>query len=323
LVLCSAFFGIFEIGLVVGIYTVLQRRKLETPWETVRSGISVSVADWAARRTAGLERTERAWKPDLLVPVPDVEEAESLAPLLAALTRQNGSVKLVGLRSTDRLRDGLSRVVEGLQRRGIYASGTIVEGEDFVRDTQVAMDVMAAAFFPPNLVVIDASRHGDAELQPIIDRCKERKLGVVVFLPHPDGGLGNGREIATWLSDRSPEWQLKLHNANLDLVALAAYLLSRNGGRLRMSTVVRDSHQRDAAKLWLQRLVEMGRLGAATSTEVFDGDFISAISSSAEADVHVLGLSQIIEVQRLQEIRDAAGGACVFLLDSGYESVLS
>jgi hypothetical protein len=258
-----------------------------------------------------------------LVPIPDVEEAESLAPLLAGLTRQNGSVKLVGLRDTEALREGVARVVHGLQQRGIYASGTIVEGKDFVRDTQVAMDVMGGAFFPPNLVVIDASRHDDEELQPIIDRCKERKLGLVLFLPHPDGGIGKGHEIATWLSDRSPNWQLKLHNANLDLVALVAYLLSRGRGHLRIATVVKEADQRDAAQVWLRRLVDMGRLGPTTATDVFEGDFLMALSSSAKADVHVLGLSLAIEVKRLQEIRDASGGACVFLLDSGYESVLS
>jgi len=127
-----------------------------------------------------------------------------------------------------------------------------------------------------------------------------------------------------WLSERSPDWKLDMHNANLDLPVLVGHLLSaKEGATLRLATVVRAIEDRSSAFEFLQRLVDQGRLGNDTEIFVGDGDFLEVAAASPYADVHLFGLPTTIDKERLIEIRDACGGACVFLLDSGQESILA
>jgi hypothetical protein len=157
-----------------------------------------------------------------------------------------------------------------------------------------------------------------------LDQCHRRELGLAVFLPHPEGYIGRARDVTVWLSERSPAWDLRLHNTNLDLPVLLAYLLVREGrGRMRLSTVVRKAGERDKAEHFLRRLIEAGRLPRSTGIEVAAGDFVAAVRASPYADIHLLGIATTVDIPRLEEIRDAAGGACLFLMDSGQESVLA
>ena len=145
-----------------------------------------------------------------------------------------------------------------------------------------------------------------------------------VFVPHPEGALGRGVQITVWLSERSPEWQLNMHNANLDLPVLFGHLLGNHAGcSLRLATVVRSIEDRADANRFLQRLVDQGRLGSRTEIFVGEGDFMNVAASSPYADIHLFGLPTTIDRDRLVEIRDACGGACLFLLDSGQESILA
>ena len=147
-------------------------------------------------------------------------------------------------------------------------------------------------------------------------------MGVVAA--HPDGLLGRGKDVTVWLSERSPEWALEMHNVNLDLPVLAGHLLSQaGGGRLRLATVVRSVEDRAAAYRFLNRLIDQGRLARGTEVFVAEDDFMSALKESPYSDIHIFGLPTVIEKQRLLRLRDASGGACLFLLDSGQESLLA
>jgi solute carrier family 12 sodium/potassium/chloride transporter 2 len=62
--------SLISVAVVVLVYGILLQRKLVTPFEDVRSGLFVSFAEWAAKRTSLLSTTqERAWKPNLLIPI--------------------------------------------------------------------------------------------------------------------------------------------------------------------------------------------------------------------------------------------------------------
>jgi amino acid transporter len=335
LLLSSPATGIAGIALVIGIYGWLHRRQLETPWETVRSGLGEALADWAARRVADEERSERAWKPDLLVPVADLQEARELLPLLGALTAQAGSVKLMGTHGGNQLYRGLEQLGHRLRAGGAYTTWTVVDagpspaspgadGGAFAHGAGVAMDAMRGAFFPPNLVLMDASRHDSAAMQAVMEHAHARQMGTILHMPHPHGGLGQGREVAVWLSDRSPDWPLRLHNANLDLPVLTGMLLAKaRGGRVRLITVVPEDMAAEPARAFMERLCGEGRLPRDTITEVIRSDFLTAVEHCPYADIHLFGLGPEVDAGRLEELRDAAGGAALFLRDSGQESVLA
>ncbi len=316
--------GLAGVSFVVVVYVFLQQRKLQTPWETVRSGIHVRVAAWAARKAGATERPERAWAPEVLIPVMEAEESDILVSLSKRVAGGIGSIRLVGLRGTADLGLELQERATELQAKGFAATSTCVESQDFAHGCRVVVDAMRGMFMGPNLVLISSEGRSEKALQLIVDHCHSRRMGLGVFAPHPDGALGRGKVVTVWLSERSPGWALTIHNANLDLPVLFAYLLARKAGsRIRLATVVRTIEDRADAYAFLQKLMEQGRLPGDTEIHVGEGDFIEAVQSSPYADVHLFGLPTAIDKDRVDEIRDASGGACVFLLDSGQESILA
>ena len=104
---------------------------LHTPWETVRSGIHVRVAAWAAQRASLAGRPERAWAPEVLLPATSAAEADLLMSLAGPLTRRAGSIRLVALGTDHELGlDVEDRAVRARQR-GRQATATSVEAKNF------------------------------------------------------------------------------------------------------------------------------------------------------------------------------------------------
>src|SRR4029079_12836051 len=89
-------------------------------------------------------------------------------------------------------------------------------------------------FSPPTLVLVDGDRRSEKDIQAVVDRAIQLELGTIVALGLT-GPLPDAATVAVWLSDRHPDWNLRLHNANMDLPVLLAYLVSSStGGRLRL-----------------------------------------------------------------------------------------
>jgi amino acid transporter len=324
LMLSSPGKGMVALVFVGGIYTWILRRRLETPWETVRSGLAVNVATWAARRVARFERSQRAWKPDLVVPVETSAELHGLLPVATRLAAGQGSLKLVGLRRDPDLIEALGVAAAAALGEGFHASSTATESTSWVQGSRSAVDVFQGALFPPNLMLVDGDLRTAEEQQAVMEHCRSRRLGLGLYFHPPISGGFQPREITVWLSDRSPDWPLRLQMANLDLPVLLALLLTRRGGRIRLATVVRDPATRQAAERWLRLLVDMGRLPRGTRTTVLEGGIIDALGQpAARADLHLMGLGERVELARLQEFRRTCDAACLFLVDSGQESLLA
>ncbi|MEC8191648.1 MAG: amino acid permease [Myxococcota bacterium] len=316
--------GLVGGSLVVVVYVLLQRRQLETPWDTVRSGIHVRVAAWAAQKAGVGERPERAWTPEMLLPVQEPSDADVVLQLAQRVASQAGSIRLVGMRSQSDMVMALGERTAAVAARGVAVSATVVDADRFGRGVALVIDANRGMFMGPNLILTACESVEERDLQLIVDQCHARRVGMGVFVPHPEGALGRGVQVTVWLSERSPEWKLDMHNANLDLPVLFGHLLGNHPGcSLRLATVVRSVEDRAAANAFLQRLVDQGRLGNRTELFVGEGDFMAVAAASPYADIHRLGLPPTIDRERLMEIRDACGGACLFLLDSGQESILA
>jgi len=320
----SPFGGVVELALVLGIYAALSRRHLDTPWETVRSGMAVALAAWAARRAVNIERSERSWKPDLLVPVASVAQARDLRPLVEALTRRNGSIRWVALGPREDLPAALPALVQRQLHAGLNASWTRLRTEHYMDGVGVAMDALRGDLFPPNLALVDARYVHDLEIAQYLQHCRSLGIGLGLWQPHPRGGSGNERGIVVWLSDRSPDWRLELHVANLDLPVLLGFLLAEAWeAELCLATVVRDPAQARAAERFLLDLVDQARLPPRTAVHVATGPFEAALRAVPAADLHLFGMPPVVHRARLDELAQATGGSCLWLLDSGTESALA
>lgn len=316
--------GLMGVTLVVLTYVWLQRRQLHTPWETVRSGIHVRVAAWAAQRASLAGRPERAWAPEALIPVRSPEEADLLLSLVTQLTDRAGSVRLVALGGDLELGMDVEERAVAARKRGQQVTATSVDARTYSAGATLVVDALRGMFLGPNLVIASGEHQSEKDLQVLLDHCERRGVGVGILLAHPNGSIGRAKQVAVWLSERSPHWSLEMHNVNLDLPVLAGHLLSTADDRsLRLCTVVRSIDDRADANVFLQKLIEQGRLGRRTEIHVSDVEFMDALKVCPYADIHIFGLSTTVELQRLFKIRDACGGACIFLLDSGQESILA
>ena len=91
--------SLISVSVVMVVYFVLTRIHLETPFEDVRSGLFSSFAEWAVKHTAALShKKERAWKPNMLVPVTDAAVVQGGFTFIRDIAWPQGSATLMGIK---------------------------------------------------------------------------------------------------------------------------------------------------------------------------------------------------------------------------------
>jgi hypothetical protein len=316
--------GVVALILIAGVYGWLVRRRLDTPYETVRSGLFVNFAGWAAKRVTGLAASVRSWKPDLMVPVGATTELMGSYRLLTGLAWPKGSIKVVGLgdKSAPALA-GLEGVRDDFDTDGIYATCSYVPVQDFATGAAVSLAVMEGAFFPPNVVFVHAEGKTAEELQPVLDAAREASVGMVIYMPHPEAALGRQRTVNLFVRDQSPDWRLSLQMASLDLTTLLALQLHQNWkARLRFLCAV-SGDDVDAAGEFLREFSEEARVPGETDFHVVAGSFLEVLSACEPADINIIGMPLTIDLEFMRDVTLRVRGSCLFVLASGKESALA
>ncbi len=322
-------FSLVAVGVVLGAYFYLAGRHLEAPFKDVRSGLFFSLAEWAAKKVATFPPgNQRAWKPNLLVPVEDPVALRGSFEILESVAYPKGSLVLVGLNESG-TSDELSREIlplrDALQGRGLFASATVIDYHGLADGLTVAMQSLQSAFFRPNIVFLTLPRNAEQEkaYPELIREAERRGLGVLLYAPHPRAGLGRRETVNVWTRDRSPDWPLETDLGNLDLAILTAYLLRRNwGADLRVITVVSDPNEEDAAREYMTRLMDQARLGDCR-TVVGTRSFREFLTEAPPADVNIFGLSPELSFEFAEEMVERTQSTCLFVRDSGQESALA
>ena len=154
-------FGLMAIGIVVALYVYLERRQLETPWETVRSGIFIGLADWAARQIQRkqTEGMERAWKPDILVPIKYSQQLQGEYRFLLSLTAPKGSIQALTIRTKNRNPDSkrLNEIIDYFRAEGLFATHALVDADTIDHGAEIGISILKGSFFKPNILYIDTS----------------------------------------------------------------------------------------------------------------------------------------------------------------------
>ncbi len=322
----SPVWGAIALGGVLTLYGWLTYRNLQTPWETVHSGLFVSIASWAARQVESLPGArERSWTPDLLFPLANAQEADSPLKLFQALAAPKGSVRLVQIASTSRLDESaLKSAAKRLSEMEVHATTSTLASKDFGHGAGSAISVMKASPFPPNIVFVDLHDRTTRELTSIIERARATGMGLVVW----GGGVRSiprNLQIGLWLSDQSPNWELGLHSAsNLHLpVLLALQLLSNAGGDLHVHICVQRQEDHAAATAYLRDLRDRARLPNNTGLMVHDVPFSEALASQNRFNFQIFGLSENADADELRRLAQQTASACLFVRDSGFESAFA
>ena len=321
--------SLISVAVVFVVYGLLSKRKLITPFEDVRSGLFVSFAEWAAKHTAMIShRQERAWKPNLLIPVSDPQSIKGVFSFLKNVAYPKGSIKLLGISSQETsgiLTQKINTLSQSFQKRGVFSSWAVLTTENFAEGVNFANQAYRGSFFKPNIVflnMLDRESY-EADFQKIILESARLQLGVLVYFQHPKSGLGQRQYINVWIRNRAPNWQISWDIGNLDLSILVAYKLKKNwSATIRLLTVIDNEEQEKQAGKFMSDLIDQARLPR-TETIIHIGNFNDFILDAPNADLNIFGLVPKPDFKFMEKMVDSTQTTCLFIRDSGMENILA
>ncbi|MGB5312648.1 MAG: amino acid permease [Polyangiales bacterium] len=324
-------FSLVAVGVVGAIYFLLTKRRLTAPAGDVRSGLFTALAEWAAKQVQLTQGTsERAWKPNILVPVEDPHKLRGAFELVEQLAYPMGSIKLLGIAPEDRLADLKERLIDAqhaLMDAGVFTSWAVMEGERFPDEVRLGMQAQAGSFFRPNLLFLELPRGKETHdsLRRVILEAERQRMGVALLVRHETAGLGRRSRINLWIPDQGPDWKLEMGFEDLDLAILLAYRMldSWENATLTVIAAIKDAAARPRAEEFLTRLVDLARLPAETMALVADDKLGGYASDAPEADLNVLPLPSHFTAEFLWTLQEATGSSCLFTQDGGDESALA
>jgi hypothetical protein len=321
--------SLISISIVFVVYWFLSRQHIETPFEDVRSGLFVSFAEWAAKHTWGMKTMQqRAWKPNLMVPVRDVIGAKGNFQFLRNIAKPKGSIKLVGIEPREantKLAEELSSLSEAFRNKDVFSSWTVINTDDFAKGVNYGNQALKGAFFRPNIVFLNLQQHDnyETEIRPVIRESIRLEIGVLLYSSHPTALLGRRNMINVWVSDRTNNWDIGWDIGNLDLSILIAYKLKKNwDARIRLIIVIKDEKEIENAQNFLNLLINLARLPE-TLTEVRVGNFKDMVANAPSADLNIFGMEENLRFEFVKEMTLSTNSSCLFVKDSGHESILA
>ena len=328
IIIISPVFGLLAIAVIFFIYAFLDKKHLETPWETVHSGLFVSIANWAAKKVveSGVKTPKRAWKPDIMVPIENDTQFEGHFRLLKALCASQGSIQAVGfLYENDQGSfKNLESLVNDMRKEDIFASNSIIEAKQYVSGLRATVSIMRGSFFHPNTIFEALNRRTEEELQGIVNTAKDNGMGVVLLAPHKDSGLGREKSVNLWVRDQSPNWRIGMELTNLDYALLLSHQLKKNWkAEVRLLCVVEDSENVAIAEEFLKSLLDVTRMSKNIRIHVHHGKFMEYLSRAPRADLNIFGISPEVNRDLMLKLVDTSRSSCLFVMDSGNESALA
>ncbi|MFU8802431.1 MAG: amino acid permease [Bradymonadaceae bacterium] len=319
--------SLIALALVFGAYMLMARRTLHAPFGDVRSGLFVSVAEWAAKKVWDLPTMqERAWKPNLLVAVKDTRELRGAFLFIQEIAYPKGSVKLVGLRTPEDadLEQHLDTLANDFRNRGVFANWIAVESPNYTQAIQAGIQTARGAFPRPNIVFLQMPEEIDELIDygHIVRKANDERLASLLYAAHPKAGLGRRQSVNIWIRDRTPDWSISMDIGNLDLSILLAYKLKRNWkADLRIIMAVEDEAEHARAREFLEELATLARIPHA---EIVIGPrpFLEFITEAPQADLNIFGMDEpsLTVTRKMVEL---TGASCIFVRDSGDESALA
>jgi amino acid transporter len=321
--------SLFSIMIVFVVYWYLSRQNLETPFEDVRSGLFVSFAEWAAKRTWGMKKMQqRAWKPNLMVPVRDVNGIKGIFSFLISIAKPTGSIKLLGIEpysEQSSLVGELEKLSESFRIKGVFSSWAVIHADDIAKGINYGSQALQGTFFRPNIIFFNLQEHDnyETELRPVMKESIRLEVGVLLYVSHPTALLGQRNTINVWVSDRQSNWSLGWDIGNLDLSILIAYKLKTNWkARIRLITVISDPNEEENAREFLNALITLARLPE-TLTELYVGSFHKIVTEAPSADLNIFGMEENLKFDFVKDMTGKTNSSCLFVKDSGHESILA
>ncbi|MDX1778686.1 MAG: amino acid permease, partial [Thermodesulfobacteriota bacterium] len=116
--LINPFFATVAVVVIFIIYGVQVKRDLRTPWGDIRSALFDSVAQWAVKKSAGMPRHAKSWKPDIMIPVEDPSYWSPLMAFVRDIVFPKGTLRVFSVKVREQgLENSFSHLVDTLVKR--------------------------------------------------------------------------------------------------------------------------------------------------------------------------------------------------------------
>ncbi len=319
-------FSVAAIVLVLVFYFYLTRRQLTSDVSDVRSGLFVALSEWSAKRVFKLPiADDRAWKPNLVVPVRDVSQLRGTFRLIRSITYPKGSVKILGFSEAEpnqQQAGRIERITKAFWDEEIFASWATIRDPDLGRSFITAMATLRTAFFKPNVTLLTYREEFLDDLRAIVPNASANGLGVLMLAEHERAGLGRRQTINVWFSnDEIGAGDLDTEIGGMDLAVLIALKLKSNwDGTIRLLASVDGDQDKDAANRYLDAVAERARLGS-VETYVLTGDEATVRDRAPQADVSIFGFDA--DFDGVPTLVRQTRSTCLFCIDAGTENALA
>ena len=315
-------------ALMFFVYSILSRRKLETKFEDVRSGLFTSFAEWAAKHTAeNAHKQERSWKPNLLIPAMNAATVQGSFSIIKDIAYPRGSAVLMGVGDTgdEKEKQKLEYIASSFKQAEVFSSTILMRTSNFATGVNFGNQALTGAFFRPNIIFLNMleKEKAIADYPSIIKEAARLELGVILYMPHPVAMLGQQQLVNVWIKSRSPEWDINDARFNPNLALLTAYKLYCNwGAKVRLITVIQDETEAEIAKRFLQKLINLARLPI-QETIVMSGDFQEKLLEAPMADLNIFGMELEPNFEAYRKMSLDMSTSCFFVRNSGHENIFA
>ncbi len=331
--------------LIIIAYLIQVKRGLQAPWGDVRAGMFMAMAEWSARQSEKMQSHPKTWKPNIMVPVEDPVSWKIRMGFLRDIIFPSGTLRIFSVKiaaesvnsiirsfSNKLFRKGPEVIVDSeehhaqeeeliqlavpLKAEELLVTTSLIECQHFLEGISITAQVMRSMYFPPNIMFLSmsADRAKDARLEDMIAVAVREKMGIAVYSQHVKNALGNEKTLNIWLRRSSP---------NKDLAILMAIQLNRNwNGHLRFITAVGSEEDGKLAKAAQERLFDRARLPGSTEAIVLVGNFKEVLSLAPHADLNIFGISNELDGNTMHALAEAVNTSCLFVKDSGVESMV-
>jgi len=319
-------FSFIAIVIIVGIYLLLLRRSSHVYAPDVRSGVLVYLAEQFAKAASRLPYYPKIWKPNLLVPVRNLDRFSKIVPLIGAIVTPAGRVTTFKVfepkESMENSKEDLQQILEQnispIKEKGIFVETTVVEASEILSGTITIMQTVNGMFFPPNTLfyLLESDGAGDSVRDKgIIEEASKEGLGIIVSKYNEKIGFSQERVVNLWIRRQSP---------NINLAILVALQLAKNWqGTVRLIQVVNKEHEKEEAYAYLLKLKNLMRMPVEGDIEVLVGSFMGCVREAPPADINIFGMAEYPDIDQIHKVADTIHTSILFLRDSKHESALA
>ncbi len=316
---------------VLVVYAILSKRKLESKFEDVRSGLFTSFSEWAAKHTTGTEyKQERAWKPNLLIPVTEVSTVQGSFSIIKDIAHPEGSAIIMGIDEGNdpTFRKRLMQISRAFKNDNLFSSMTIMKTKDFASGVNYGNQALGAAFFRPNIIFLTMLEQDSSikDYPRIIKEARELKVGIILFMPHGKAMLGQRQYINIWVRNTDPDkdiYDFSRSHLNSNLALLISYKLKLNWqAKVRLMKIISPDDDLNKENESLNEFINMSRLPISEKI-VKKGNFFEELENAPEADLNIFGISPTLNMEEHINIARKVNSSCMFILDSGKENIFA